>query len=57
MSEETDAEPVDEAIAWTRYEWDCPVCGDANTGLEADPTGTVQQCDYCDSAIRIRETL
>jgi len=57
MSTETDAEPVEEAIAYTRYEWDCPECGETNSGLESDPAGTVQECDFCDAPIKIRETF
>lgn len=47
---------VDETVAYTHYEWDCPRCGFSHE-TEYDPSGGVYSCDDCDARIRVRETL
>jgi hypothetical protein len=49
-------EYVDETVAYTRYEWDCPTCGCSHS-VEYDPSGGVYSCDDCLSRIRVRETM
>jgi ribosomal protein S27E len=44
-----------EAVAYTKYEWDCPECGEVNA-TEFDPAGEVVECGDCGRSIRITET-
>lgn len=44
-----------EAVAHTRYEWDCPECQQVNTE-ESDPAGDTVQCSDCGIDVHITET-
>lgn len=44
-----------EAVAYTRWEWDCPECDEVNTE-EHDPTGATVECADCGSPVLITET-
>ncbi|MCY1718472.1 hypothetical protein OVA26_16170 [Microbacterium sp. SL62] len=44
-----------EAIAYTRYEWDCPVCSEVNE-VDHDPQSETVSCGDCRTTVLIRET-
>ena len=44
-----------EAIAYTKYEIDCPACEDVFE-VDFDPANELVACDSCDARIRIMET-
>lgn len=44
-----------EAVAHTRWEWDCPVCNEVNAE-EHDPTGESVECADCGCTVRITES-
>lgn len=54
--DDNEAEHDETTIAYTRYEWDCPLCGCIHS-VEADPSGSVLKCDDCSAKIRIRLTM
>jgi hypothetical protein len=54
MSNETPDTEL-EANAFTRYQWDCPACGDVND-VETDPAGGIDECGECGALVRIVET-
>jgi len=43
-----------EAVAYSRYEWDCPACQEVNTE-DHDPSGETIECGDCGSPVRITE--
>ena len=47
-------EPL-EAVAYTRYEIDCPACADTFC-VEHDPAGETLPCEVCGALIRVTET-
>lgn len=46
---------VNEATAYTKYEWDCPECSEVNS-CESDPSGETLECDDCGEPCYIGET-
>lgn len=44
-----------EAVAWTKYEVDCPQCGDLES-FEEDPVNTSYDCLGCGVRIHVSDT-
>lgn len=44
-----------EAVAWARYEWDCPAC-DFDNVEEHDPQGENLECQGCGASVHITGT-
>lgn len=44
-----------EAVAYAKYEWDCPDCSGVNVE-EHDPSSETLQCTDCGASVRITET-
>lgn len=47
-------EEADEAIAYMRAEWDCPLCATTNEE-DHDPSGETLECEECGAKVRIQE--
>lgn len=44
-----------EAVAYAKYEWDCPECTAVNSE-DHDPSGETVRCGDCGVDVRITET-
>lgn len=52
---EESEEDLQEVLAWTRYQWDCPGCQSV-CEIGHDPAGEVVECDVCGVKARVAET-